>query len=105
MRVGQTPLQFSPHIHVTGDRLAMQFIEPWLVLEGVHLRNPALHEDEDAVLGLAGKIAQPRSQRIGRPEIGRRTQFVGHYRAKSHRPETIERARKKLPAGPEKLKR
>src|SRR4051812_26123810 len=37
-----------------------------LVLEGVHLRHAALHEEEDAAFGLGRKVLRFGSERIGR---------------------------------------
>ena len=39
------------------DRLAVEFAQPWFVLERVHLTHPTLHEKENAALGFAWKMA------------------------------------------------
>ena len=60
MRKGLPPLQLAGHPGIAHDGFAMQFLKFRLVLIRVHLRNHALHEEKDAMLGLANPMERRR---------------------------------------------
>ena len=64
VREREAPLQFARNLGDAGERLAVQFTQPGLVLERVHLAHAALHEQEDAVFRLAREMGPPRCKRV-----------------------------------------
>ena len=56
----------EPAAHLDLDRLAVALLQLRLVVEEVHLRRAAVHEQEDAAAWpCAGEVRRPRRQRIG----------------------------------------
>ena len=86
-----------------GDRLAVQRVELWLVVERVDVAGPAVHEQEDHALGLGRECGLP-----GRHRVDERRDSVGRDGLASQESvaaqQAGERDRAKPAAGlPEKL--
>ena len=80
-----------------GQLLTMPPFQSRLVIEQVHLRRSAVHEQIDDVLGLRREVPRRRERR----PFGSRSRFIGlshrcRHRRERHRPETNPRTTKKL---------
>ena len=95
MRERQAALQFAGNIRDAGERLAVEFAQPWFVLERVHLAHPTLHEKENAALGLTRKMGA-----AGGEGAVRRTgpEVIDRHATKRHGTDAIPSTRKKLPS-------
>ena len=74
---------------------AVEFAQPWFVLERVHLAHPTLHEKENAALGLTRKMGAAGGEgavRRAGPEV------IDRHATKRHGTDAIPSTRKKLPS-------
>ena len=83
------PLIFlsAPAGRFDGDGLAVEFIQPGLVIEGVHMRRAAVHEQENDAPGLGDKLGKARRLRI--EHGGGLVRAIGAF---SEEPITVEKA-------------
>ena len=83
------------------ERLAVLPLQPRLGIEGIHLRGPALHEQEDDAPGLRRVVRRPAGGGVTRP--GRRcigtVEPVGQEGGEGHRAESAGAAPEHLAAG------
>ena len=63
------PIELDPRL-LEREGLAVVALEQRLVVEGVDLRRPAAHEEEDDPLGPGRKVRGTQSQRVRQPVRG-----------------------------------